>query len=94
MAQARRSESEIRTAVLDYLAEHASNPALREEPGDLVLQDLGFDSFTTFEFVIGLESRLGVSISDEMLDARRCRTLNGVVGLVMDVSIQLDKNEI
>lgn len=88
MTQTRRSESEIRTAVLYYLAERTSNPALREEPGDVVLQDLGFDSFATFEFIIGLESRLAVSISDEMLDARRCRTLNGIVGLVMDVYAQ------
>lgn len=85
MAQPRYSEAKVRTAVLDYLAEHASNPALRDEPGDVVLKDHGFDSFTTFEFVIGLESRLGVSISDELLDARRCRTLNGIVGLLMDV---------
>jgi acyl carrier protein len=88
MAQTRPSESEIRTAVLDYLVEHTSNPALRDEPGDIVLQDHGLDSFTTFEFVIGLEGRLGVSISDEMLDARRCRTLNGIVGLMMDVYAQ------
>jgi acyl carrier protein len=88
MAQTRRSESEIRAAVLDYLAEHTSNPALRDEPGDVILQDHGLDSFTTFEFIIGLESRLGMSISDELLDARRCRTLNGIVGLLMDVYAQ------
>jgi acyl carrier protein len=80
-----RNEQQIRSEVLDQLAVHAARPSLRTETDDVDLRECGLDSFTTFEFMLSLEQRFGLSISDELFDARRCRTVNGIVGLLLEV---------
>jgi len=79
-----RAQCDVRDDVLSYLADYVSVPTLTKARGDVVLKDCGLDSFGTFEFVLGLEERLGLTISDEFLDARRCRSVNGIVDLLVE----------
>jgi acyl carrier protein len=76
--------NQVRQDVLDYLAEYTGNPALRDAQGDVTLSDCGLDSFGTFEFIMGLEPRFDVTIRDEQLHARRLRSVNGVVDLLVE----------
>jgi acyl carrier protein len=79
-----RSPSDIRTEVLDLLADHAARADLRERTDDVLLRDCGLDSFGTFEFMLALEHRLALGIPDHLFDARRCRSVDGIVEIVLD----------
>ncbi|MEU6743655.1 acyl carrier protein [Streptosporangium sandarakinum] len=76
----------VRKDVLDYLADYTSTPDVRTIREDVLLSDLGLDSFGVFNFVLGLEPRFGLEIHDRHLDARRLRSVDGIVELVMDIS--------
>lgn len=75
----------VRQEILDYLAEYVSAPAVRSAQEDVKLRDCGLDSFGTFEFLLGLEKRFGLTLSEQHLDVRRCRSVNGIVELVREV---------
>jgi acyl carrier protein len=75
-------QDELRGAVLNHLADHTSSPEIRDAQGDVLLSECGLDSFGSFEFIMSLEERFDVTIDDRHLDARRLRSVNGIVELL------------
>lgn len=85
MSDIRSTKEEIRRGVLEYLAEFAQAPQVRDARHDVLLRDCGLDSFATFEFVLGLEPRFGIVIEDKHFNARLLRSVDGVVEIVATV---------
>jgi acyl carrier protein len=85
MSEARPTKEDIRRNVLDYLAEFANVPHVRDAQHDVLLSDCGLDSFATFEFVLGLEPRFSIVIEDRHFNARLLRSVDGVVEIVATV---------
>jgi acyl carrier protein len=84
MPEPSRSAATVRQDVLGFLAEYTHRPEVREARGDVLLKECGLDSFGTFELVVGLEKCLGLVIPDDLLDARRTRSVNGLVDLLLE----------
>lgn len=85
MSDLSSDENQVRKAVLNHLAQYMSTPALADAEGGVPLSDCGLDSFGSFEFILSLESRFGVTIGDQHLNARRLRSVNGIVELLLEI---------
>lgn len=83
-----RTAAEVRAEVLAQLAQLApiadALTSALAAGGEVLLRDCGLDSFGTFQLVVSMEDQLGITIADDLFDARRCRSVDGVVDLLLE----------
>ena len=76
------SVDELRGQVFDLLGELLGHElGLPRRDGSRPLEQYGLDSFGLFEFILAVEKRFGIEISDELFDVRRFRTVNSITGV-------------
>ena len=79
------SVDELRGQVFDLLGELLDESGLPDRDGSRPLEQYGLDSFGLFEFILAVEKRFGIEISDELFDVRRFRTVNSITSFLLEV---------
>jgi acyl carrier protein len=76
--------TDVRSAVLKYLAEATGDATIASATGNISLRDCGLDSFGLFDVVLGLEEAFGITIDDEHLNVKNFESVDSIVAYLVE----------